>query len=194
MAIAPDTASNILIALVNKRHVFDFATYLRGQWESIPEPEAFVISDSLYTAFEQFLQGKDYEYITESDKLLKDFKEKATKEKYFDAVAKEYEALVARKQTDKSKDLRKHRREISEYLKQEIVARYYFQKGRLRATFAGIPRSKGPCLCLRILPRTSRFYGYLDMEDWALLVGLGMVAGLVGGLFGVGEGLFTCLC
>jgi len=54
-------------------------------------------------------------------------------------VAKEYEALVARKQTDKSKDLRKHRREISEYLKQEIVARYYFQKGRLRATFAGDP-------------------------------------------------------
>ncbi|MFM7589139.1 MAG: S41 family peptidase [Bacteroidota bacterium] len=139
VAIAPDTASNILIALVNKRHVFDFATYLRGQWESIPEPEAFVISDSLYTAFEQFLQGKDYEYITESDKLLKDFKEKATKEKYFDAVAKEYEALVARKQTDKSKDLRKHRREISEYLKQEIVARYYFQKGRLRATFAEDP-------------------------------------------------------
>ncbi|MFM7288401.1 MAG: S41 family peptidase, partial [Bacteroidota bacterium] len=60
VAIAPDTASNILIALVNKRHVFDFATYLRGQWESIPEPEDFVISDSLYTAFEQFLQGKDY--------------------------------------------------------------------------------------------------------------------------------------
>ena len=139
VVIAPDTASNILSALVNKRHVFDFATYLRGQWESIPEPEDFVISDSLYTAFEQFLQGKDYEYITESDKLLKDFKEKATKEKYFDAVAKEYEALVARKQTDKSKDLRKHRREISEYLKQEIVARYYFQKGRLRATFAGDP-------------------------------------------------------
>jgi len=139
VAIAPDTASNILIALVNKRHVFDFATYLRGQWESIPEPESFVISDSLYTAFEQFLQGKDYEYITESDKLLKDFKDKATKEKYFDAVAKEYEALVARKQTDKSKDLRKHRREISEYLKQEIVARYYFQKGRLRATFAQDP-------------------------------------------------------
>jgi len=139
VAIAPDTASNILIALVNKRHVFDFATYLRGQWESIPEPESFVISDSLYTAFEQFLQGKDYEYITESDKLLKDFKDKATKEKYFDAVAKEYEALVARKQTDKFKDLRKHRREISEYLKQEIVARYYFQKGRLRATFAQDP-------------------------------------------------------
>lgn len=27
------------------------------------------------------------------------------------------------------------------------------------------------------------------MEDWALLVGLGMVAGLVGGLFGVGGGV-----
>jgi carboxyl-terminal processing protease len=139
VAIAPDTASNILIALVNKRHLFDFATYLRGQWESIPEPESFEISDSLYRAFEQFLQGKDYEYITESDKLLKEFKEKATKEKYFEAVAREYEALLARKQTDKSKDLSKHRREISEYLKQEIVARYYFQKGRLRATFAGDP-------------------------------------------------------
>ncbi|MFM7288875.1 MAG: hypothetical protein ACKO18_05795 [Bacteroidota bacterium] len=27
------------------------------------------------------------------------------------------------------------------------------------------------------------------MEDWALLVGLGMVAGLVGGLFGVWGGV-----
>ncbi|MFM8960860.1 MAG: TSUP family transporter [Bacteroidota bacterium] len=41
---------------------------------------------------------------------------------------------------------------------------------------------------MRILQRTSRFFGYDDMEDWALLVGLALVAGMVGGLCGVGGG------
>jgi carboxyl-terminal processing protease len=135
VVVVPDTPSNILISLVNKRHIFDFATYLRGQWNTLPEPEVWKVDDSLYQAFERFLQGKDYDYTTESDRLLTEFKEKAIKEKYFEAVSKEYEALVSGKRHDKERDMVKHRKEIGDFLKQEIVARYYFQKGRLRATF-----------------------------------------------------------
>lgn len=135
VVVVPDTPSNILISLVNKRHIFDFATYLRGQWNTLPEPEVWKVDDSLYQAFERFLQGKDYDYTTESDRLLTEFKEKAIKEKYFEAVSKEYEALVSGKRHDKERDMIKHRKEIGDFLKQEIAARYYFQKGRLRATF-----------------------------------------------------------
>jgi len=135
VVVVPDTPSNILISLVNKRHIFDFATYLRGQWNTLPEPEVWKVDDSLYQAFERFLQGKDYDYTTESDRLLTEFKEKAIKEKYFEAVSKEYEALVSGKRHDKERDMVKHRKEIGDFLKQEIAARYYFQKGRLRATF-----------------------------------------------------------
>jgi carboxyl-terminal processing protease len=139
VALATDTASNILVTLVNKRYLFDFATYYRSRFSTLPEPEQFVVSDSLYRAFEDYLQGKDLSYTTESDRSLQDFKEKAIREKYFDAVQDEYNALVARKHHDKSRDLQKHRTEISDYLKQEIVGRYYYQKGRLRSTFASDP-------------------------------------------------------
>jgi carboxyl-terminal processing protease len=139
VALSTDTASNILVTLVNKRYLFDFATYYRSRCTTLPEPEQFVVSDSLYRAFEDYLQGKDLSYTTESDRSLQDFKEKAIREKYFDAVQDEYNALVARKHHDKSRDLQKHRAEISDYLKQEIVGRYYYQKGRLRSTFASDP-------------------------------------------------------
>ena len=139
VAMPSDTASNILITLVNKRYLFDFATLYRSKHESLAEPEQFVVSDSLFQAFEAYLQGKDLSYTTESDRALQDFKDKAQREKYFEAVKDEYNALVARKHHDKSRDLHKHRDEISDYLRQEIVGRYYFQKGRLRATFATDP-------------------------------------------------------
>ena len=139
VALSADTASNILVTLVNKRYLFDFATYYRSRYTTLPEPEQFVVSDSLYRAFEDYLQGKDLSYTTESDRSLQDFKEKAIREKYFDAIQDEYNALVARKHHDKSRDLQKHRAEISDYLKQEIVGRYYYQKGRLRSTFASDP-------------------------------------------------------
>ncbi|MFN3530387.1 MAG: S41 family peptidase [Bacteroidia bacterium] len=127
--------NNITAVLLGKRHIFDFATIYRAKHAELPKPEDFRLSDEVYEDFLAYIADKDYDYTTESEKLLNDFKEKATKEQYFEAIAAEYNTLIEKKKRDKDQDVHKHKDEIKFFLEQEIVSRYYYQQGRLRASF-----------------------------------------------------------
>jgi carboxyl-terminal processing protease len=48
----------------------------------------------------------------------------------------EFDALVTKKKATKSNDLQKFKPEILEFITEEIVSRYYYQKGRLESSFA----------------------------------------------------------
>jgi carboxyl-terminal processing protease len=54
----------------------------------------------------------------------------AEKEKYFEDIKAEYEALAKTLSHDKKQDLIKNKAEIKKMLQTEIISRYYFQKGR----------------------------------------------------------------
>jgi len=136
LAVEPATVSNISAVLIGKRHIFDFATLYRSRHEQLPStPDEFEVSEALFAEFLAYLRDKDYSYTTESEKALEDFKEKAVKEQYFNQVQPHYDALMAEKKKSKEQDLERHKAEIKYFLAQELVARYHFQKGRLRSAF-----------------------------------------------------------
>ena len=58
----------------------------------------------------------------------------AEKEKYYEDFAKEYADLNNKIRRNKESDLHKFKKEIKELLENEIVSRYYFQKGRIEAS------------------------------------------------------------
>lgn len=136
------TVSNITASLLIRRHIFDYATLYRSVNPVLPKPEQYKMSDAEYEDFLAFIKEKDYDYTTESEKALEDFKEKAVKEKYFDAIQADYEAMKAKQKHDKEQDVRKHKDEIVAFLEQEIVSRYYYQQGRTRAAFRSDPEIK----------------------------------------------------
>jgi len=68
-----------------------------------------------------------------------ELKKNAEKEHYFNAISSEYDALKAQVAKDKLGDLTKHREEIRELLKLEIITRYYFQKGKVIASLKNDP-------------------------------------------------------
>ncbi len=123
----------IVGSLLRKNLIFDFATKYRHEHTSIDEPEAFVVDDQLYEEFVSFLKDKDYEYETETEKSLKKWKKHAEEEKYFDGVADIYEKLETELKTHKQDDIHKFQNQIDDLIKDEIVSRYYYQDGRLRA-------------------------------------------------------------
>jgi carboxyl-terminal processing protease len=125
----PD-ASNITMALLQKEHIFNYATYYRRKNDSIPPPAQFAFSDTDYEAFVSYLSDKDYSYETESENLLTKFESAAEKEHYFNEVSATYKQLKEAINTRKAEDLKKHKKEISELLENEIISRYYFQSGR----------------------------------------------------------------
>jgi len=126
--------SNICTTLISKWLVFDYANKFAREHESIAAPEEFEVTDEIYDDFMAFLQDKEYNYKTDSEEALEKLKKSAKEENYFDAIKEDYVALKDKMLHDKQEDLRKNEEEIKEVIKSEIVARYYYQKGRIQAS------------------------------------------------------------
>jgi len=122
----------ILSTLMGKPFVFDYATQYVAKHPSIAAAKDFVLSDNDFNDFVKWLDGKDYSYQTKTELALEELKENAEKENYFEGIRKDYESLSKAVSHDKKQDLLKNKKEIMRLLQDEIVTRYYFQKGRLQ--------------------------------------------------------------
>ncbi|MCB0481525.1 MAG: S41 family peptidase [Flavobacteriales bacterium] len=139
----PDGAE-ITGALIVKNHIFNYATEYRRAHDSLGVAKAadFKLSDEDYNDFVGYLKGKDYDYTTQSEKLLEDFKKVSMEEKYFENVKDQYTELKEKISHNKASDLMTNKEEIKEILENEIVSRYYFQTGRIENSLSKDPRVK----------------------------------------------------
>jgi len=131
--------SNISLALYGKYLIFNFATKFRRENPSILPADQFEVTDKIYDEFLLYLSDKKYDYTTKTEQAVDELKKNAEKEHYFNAISSEYDALKAQVAKDKLGDLTKHREEIRELLKLEIITRYYFQKGKVIASLKNDP-------------------------------------------------------
>ncbi|WP_118972060.1 S41 family peptidase [Taibaiella koreensis] len=129
--IEDENLSPLAITLLTKNYIFEYATKYYYNHPTIAPAADFALSESDFNDFEKWLSDKDYSYKTESEQLLAGLKETAEKEKYFDNVKGEYNALAAKLFHDKKQDLIKNRQEVMQLLANEIVSRYYYQRGRV---------------------------------------------------------------
>lgn len=120
----------ILASLIANHLVFDYATEYVRKHSTIPQPSEFMIGDSDYNDFIAFLNGKEYDYFTETEKKFNALKEVAAKESY-DEISEEIKVLSQKFHSHKNEDLRRFKPQIVKYLEHEIVQRYYYEKGRI---------------------------------------------------------------
>ncbi len=133
LKIDAETLSTLGIELVTQFKIFDFATKYANENASIAQPEAFDISDDIYSQFTDYVKSGDFSYDSESLSEIDELIKTAKREKYFDIAEDEFDALKAKLAPDLNKDLKEFRPEISDLLKDEIVSRYYFQKGAIKS-------------------------------------------------------------
>lgn len=134
IVLEPDQLSSLSIALITNYMVFDFATKFATENETIASPEEFEVSDEVYTQFAQYVKEKEFNYESESEHALEDLIEEAKDEKYFGLAKSELEALKEKLEPKLDKDLSEFKDEVKSLLKDEIVSRYYYQKGAIRAS------------------------------------------------------------
>lgn len=137
--IDPASYSNLTFSLISKFLVFDFATLYYRENKTIPSAESFEITDEIWSKFQNFIKSKEYDYTTNTEKNLEKLKDIAEKEKYFDAIQSEYNNLKTKLKHDKNADLIKFKDEIKIMLKDEIVGRYYYQKGKIISSLKDDP-------------------------------------------------------
>jgi carboxyl-terminal processing protease len=129
--VSDEPLSKLAIALYTKNYLFDYATVYAKSHPTLPPASTFSITDADFSNFSKWLEGKDYAYKTETDIALDSLKSAATREMYYDAIKTDLSALQVKVAHDKQQDLLKRKSEITRLLENEIVSRYYYQKGRI---------------------------------------------------------------
>ena len=135
--IAPDveiTAErlpNLLFYLANSDVLFDFVTDYTHRHASIAPIEEFAVSDSLFLAFKEAVKSSDFTYDRQSEKALAALKEVAEFEGYTADAAAEFAALEKKLSHDIDRDFDIFKNDICELLADELVTRYYYQRGAI---------------------------------------------------------------
>ena len=133
IVIKPEQLSNLSIALITNYMVFDFATKFSSENESIASAEEFYITGDIYNQFSEYVKEKEFDYESESEHVLEDLIEAAKEEKYFGLAKEEFETLKAKLEPKLEKDLNEFNEEVKSLLENEIVSRFYYQKGAIRS-------------------------------------------------------------
>ncbi len=135
--IKAEKMSNILFYLTIENVIFDYATDYCLAHPTIPEVQQFEISDQDYVAFKEHVKKADFKYDRQSEKVLKNLKEIAEFEGYMDDASDEFKALEQKLTHNLDKDLDHFSKDIKDMLANEIVKRYYFQRGAIQQQLKG---------------------------------------------------------
>lgn len=135
LKIDEDELSRLTATLFRNDIFFNYATEYYFSHDKIAPADEFKLTAEEYTAFKEYVLSKDITYSTASEEKLKQMKETAEKEGFYEGLEAEYEALMSKVVPSKERDLDKFEKEIRSILENEIVSRYYFQKGRAQYNF-----------------------------------------------------------
>jgi len=136
--IVPDTVTkddrkiNIAYYIFAQNLYFDFATNYVMQHPKIASPSEFVLSDSDFKAFTDYLIEKKFTYSTQTQKSYDALLEMAQFEGLDKQAKDEFPALKAKLLPDITKNIEVNKAEVSELLSLEIIKRYYYQKGEIQ--------------------------------------------------------------
>ena len=123
---------NLIKSLVKERLFFDFATDFRINNDQLKYD--FILTEQDFSDFVYFLSDKKYEYKTKTEAAIESLKEKSKTENYFSEIEEEMNLLLSKYYDSKKDDINKNKQIIKEILTGEIMSRYYYQKGRIKAS------------------------------------------------------------
>ena len=134
MEVKVDKTPNILYYLVNEDMIFDYATQYALQHPTIAKVEDFQLTDADYADFKAMLKKRDFTYDRQSEEVLKKLKEFAEFEGYMENAKEEFAALEKKLQHNLDLELDRFAKDIKPLITEEIVKRYYFEKGAVQET------------------------------------------------------------
>ncbi|MCF8238361.1 MAG: S41 family peptidase [Saprospiraceae bacterium] len=118
----------LIHALLEQDMIFDYTTEFCLKHDSIAGPETFRFDD--WAGFTAFLQDRKFTYETASDKAIGALKEKAKEEGLDASLKAQITAIENNLGQYRDQSLGQHKEAILSLIEQEIIGRYYFNRGR----------------------------------------------------------------
>lgn len=123
--------SPITIALYINNLIFDYATQYKYDHKVLRDSIKFSMNEEEYKQFVKFLEGKKYDYTSKTEETLDKLNDLIKDENYSAEIKSTLGLLHDKIDADKKQDVFKYEQQIKKLLEDEIVARYYFEKGRI---------------------------------------------------------------
>lgn len=132
--------NRVTFNIVRDNWAFDFANRYAARNASIPAPEDFCITDSIYAEFKQFIDPSRFQYDKVCEDGLKALRDIAKQEGYMnDSTKAQFDRLETMLKHDLQHDLDINRKAIEPYLASEIANRYYSTRGEVIQTLKTDP-------------------------------------------------------
>jgi len=159
--VATDTAklSTVSYHLITKYIIFDYATKYAATHPSIDDASHFRLNDQEYEEFVAYTNKNGFEFKTVAESELETVKKAAIYENCWNDIQGNYDAMIQAIEIHKKKDLMENKEEITDLLQQEIVSRYYYQKGRIESTMSDDKEIKSS---IDVLHNASMYSAILD--------------------------------
>jgi len=122
--------SALAITMLGNSIYYKFANQFYYNNPAIESPDNFEVTDAIYTQFKQFVLAQEFEYNTASKLALENMKKIAQEEGYFEAIQVQYESMLKEVSPSKERDLDLFQEQIRQLLGNEIISRYFYQRGR----------------------------------------------------------------
>jgi carboxyl-terminal processing protease len=124
-------ASELILALFRDLQIFDFATEFYFGNPNIKPAKEFRVDDVIFNDFKSWLEKRDFSFDTRTGRVINNLEIIAAEEDFDAGMSKEINDLKQAYEKRKSIELDREKDILKELLQEEIVARYYFESGRL---------------------------------------------------------------
>ena len=125
-----DSLPSLIYDVVNSDELFDFATHYAQRHATIASARDFRLSDEEYAEFVNWMLQRDFKSNRRSEEVMKLLREAAKLEDRLDDAQAEFDALEQKLRGNLQSDLERNRELVRPYVEDEIVSRYYYQRGR----------------------------------------------------------------
>ncbi len=133
--LQPTEAHAITQKLYQDGFIFDYATLYAFNHPTIAQPRNFSLSNEEYQQFTVWMKGKNYAYTSYLDLQLKELNMEAEREKYYTELKPQLELIKTKIEENKKTELTLYKDQIRKVLEEDIIGRYYLEKGSVEAGF-----------------------------------------------------------
>ncbi len=125
----------IVSVLSQKGLLFSYANKYVSENDSIADPRNYELNDATYRDFKAWVGEHSLEYANKTEGAMERLIASAKQENYYIDIESALNDLKASVLEQKSSDLDLFSTDIKEVLEEEIISRYYFEKGIIESTF-----------------------------------------------------------
>lgn len=132
IVMEPRVPNELTVNLYSSRSFFKYATLFRLNNPSINSPNEFNLTSEEFNSFSNFILQEGVKFQTHSQKVLDELTRTSKENNYFERAKPFIDSLSQIVNTNALAEIERNRNEVKTVLEDEIVGRYYFQRGRFQ--------------------------------------------------------------